>query len=208
MTKAELIGKIRELYYNDEFNSLMKDFRYKCYIDCAEKVMTEEFGLNKELAIEFYKKDEEECDDYFNCIKLAESIVKNLNDKEWATEIYKKIEEKYLNDDSNSFKRLAESIIKNLNDREWAIKLYKKAEKEGIYFSKELAESIIKNLNDKEWAIKLYEKAERECTERNEFKELAESIIKNLNDKEWAIEIYKKSRKGVWMGILQNLLGF
>jgi hypothetical protein len=223
MTKEELIEKVTELYSDkDGFKEIMKCLKDDCYTACAEKVMTKEFGVNKELAVELYKQDEKKCENnygfnYYDFIDsilgiykqdeekcknssdfraLAKSIIKNLNDIEWAIKIYKKAEETCYSGFRaiSDFRALAEFIIKNSNDKEWAIKLYKKAEEKGCSF-RELAESIIKNLNDKEWAIKLYKKVEKNCKNSYNFRYLAESIIENLNDKEWAIKLYKKAEK-------------
>ena len=86
-------------------------------------------ALTKE-EIKEYKSEEKEaeicCDFYY----IANSILENGGDKEWAINLYKKAETKA--EIFRDFIDLAESLCEKLGDKEWARSLYKKAEEKAV----------------------------------------------------------------------------
>ena len=143
--------------------------------------------MTRNGAKKHYKEAEETAITYSELDTLAECILENLGDKEWATKLYMKIEETGI----SSY--LAGSIHKNLGDKEWAKKIYMQLEEkaESVQHFITLADSIHENFGDKEWVNKLYKKVETKAEDHGEFISLADGIHQNLGDKERAIEFYK-----------------
>jgi hypothetical protein len=87
---------------------------------------------------------------------LAEDLIYNANDKEWAIKIYKIVEYRIGKDiDCSFYIYFAVHVSNDLGDKEWAKKIYKDAEESNMVDNIELADEIEANLSDKEWAKKI-----------------------------------------------------
>tara|TARA_B100000686_G_C16635363_1_gene886982 strand:- start:543 stop:1181 length:639 start_codon:yes stop_codon:yes gene_type:complete len=159
-----------------------------------------------EEQIEKFKGAEKETEDALDLLFVADDIAE-AGDKEWAKEMYKKVENK--SKISPHFHNLADSVYDNLGDKEWAKKLIEIAiekerdEKDRGSGKKIIADSICKIFNDKEWAKKLYKGAEEDAQRGSSICTVADAIFNNLNDKEWAKKLYKKA-EGMVEGSFDN----
>ena len=86
-------------------------------------------ALTKE-EIKEYKSEEKEAEICYDFYYIADSILENGGDKEWAINLYKKAETKA--EIFREFIDLAESLCEKLGDKEWARSLYKKAEEKAV----------------------------------------------------------------------------
>jgi|TARA_B100001964_G_C14127933_1_gene551451 hypothetical protein len=96
-------------------------------------------------------------DEFTYCYgNLAEDLIYEAKDKEWAREIYKIVEDRigvYIN--GGAYLDFAGAVANELGDKKWAKKIYRNAEKSGMVENDELADEIERSLGDKEWAKKI-----------------------------------------------------
>ena len=96
-------------------------------------------------------------DEFTYCYgNLAEDLIHDAKDKEWAREIYKIVEDKIGGEIDGSFYiSFACAVAIDLGDKEWAKKIFKDAEESGMVDKDELADEIISNFDDEKWAKKV-----------------------------------------------------
>lgn len=198
-----VMEKLKAHYSNhDDFDEMMTDLGDNTYIDhWANKLCSEHFNQNKELAKELYKIQLKACESCNDFSSLADSVISedNLADKVWAKEIYLQAIE--LAEDSSDFCSIANSIVleNNLFDKEWASTLYdnaiEKATSTWDYIS--IAESLAEEekINDKNIAKDVYKKAINVSDCASDFQSIALSLVDDsyMNDKEWAITIMQQA---------------
>ena len=88
---------------------------------CLAENMNE---VNKEWALELYELAEKNAVKFKDLLWFADSMCKELNNKDKAEIFYKKAEE--IAHDSDDFQYLSDSLHENLGDEEWAEKVLKK----------------------------------------------------------------------------------
>ena len=95
-------------------------------------------------------------DEDYHYGNLAEDLIYDAKDKEWAREIYKIVEDKIGAEiDGGSYLSFAGAVANDLGDKEWAKKIYKAAEDSGMVDNSELADDVAANIGDKKWAKKI-----------------------------------------------------
>ena len=96
----------------------------------------------------------DEFDYYYG--NLAEDLIYDAKDKEWAREIYKIVEDKIGGEIDGSFYiSFACAVASSLGDKEWAKKIFKVAENSGMVDNDELADEIADKIGDEKWAKKI-----------------------------------------------------
>ena len=128
---------------------------------------------------------------------LAQAVVSDLQDKEYAAQIYTRAAESLAN--PNGLMNLAGDIITQLADKARATLVYRKAfERAGEHKQLlNLVQQVDSRLEDKDFAREVLEKAEKSTQRSPVLVEIAEKILSVLEDKQMATRVLETAEEGV-----------
>ncbi len=125
-------------------------------------------------------------------ITLAGKIVENLDDKEWAAQIY--VQQFEAVSEFVRKKNIVKAVMETIDDQQKAKEYLKKMEEDCNQTSDyiKLATTVYEILSDESWARTLLQHAQVDSNDRYNLLSVAGKILSILQDAGWADDIYLK----------------
>jgi len=200
MTRKEILNELNDEYKDHEyFEELIESTDF--FFDLGKILCSQRYGRNIELAKEVFNiaVEEDLGGDTYVMLELIKNIAssKLLNDKQWAKEIYLKVQndiEAY----SDDLVVCAEIITKEeyLNDKKWGREIIQKTldmadSADPLIFIADIVASS-DGLNDKKWANEIYLAAKMKSNNILDYLKLGNLLLKKdgVDNVELAKESY------------------
>ncbi len=203
MSRKEVFDELNEQYNSHElFKELMESFTIDDFNGVGKKLCSEEFGRNLDLASELFNlalEYEYVNLDTLSLLEIIENIASSniLNDKEWAKDIYLKVQndiEEYPDDLVKCVKLITKEEY--LNDKNWGKEVIQKTldKTDQAEYLISVADIVAASdgLNDEVWARELCQTAQKTADGLFDYLLLANCLANKdgINDKEWAKDNY------------------